>query len=218
MSTGELQKSRGAIHGGLFLASLILVTAGFPSIPWPWYFVIPVLVYSGIVLFFGPLRRTAPVLGVGSLGGTRLVCAVVLAVTSAGILVAFQALFRPDVKDLAAKVPVDWFGNLLLAGLCFSVVNAVLEEIVFRGVLWEVLAVEWNSAIALGVTSVLFGVGHLDGYPPGPSGAVMAGVYGVCLGVLRWWTGGLALATACHVCADTTIFCIFVVSGAFDGR
>ncbi len=206
------------MHGGLFLASLIIVTAGFPSLPWPWYFVIPLLVYSGIVLFVGPLRRTAPELGVGCLGGMRLVCAVVVAVTSAGILVAFQALFRPDVKDLAAKLPVDWFGNLLLAGVCFSVVNAVLEELTFRGILWEVVAVEWNSAIALGATSVLFGVGHLDGYPQGPIGAVMAGVYGVCLGVLRWWTGGLVLATACHVCADATIFCLLVASGAFDGR
>ena len=218
MSTGELQKSRGAIHGGLILATFIIVTAGFPPLPWPWYFVIPLLVYSGIVLFVGPLRRSLPELSFGFLGGMPLVCAIVLAVTSAGILVAFQALFHPDAKDLAAKVPVDWFRNLLLAGVCFSVVNAVLEELIFRGVLWEVVAVEWNNATALGVTSMLFGVGHLDGYPPGPIGAVMAGVYGACLGMLRWWTGGLALATACHVCADTTIFCILVASGAFDGR
>ena len=61
-------------------------------------------------------------------------------------------------------------------------------------------------AVTLGVTAALFGLGHLHGYPPGPLGAVLAGLYGVALGLLRWWAGGLGLAVACHVSADATIF------------
>ena len=102
------------------------------------------------------------------------------------------------------------------AGICFSIVNAVLEELIFRGILWEVVSEEWNNAMALGVTALLFGVGHLDGYPPGPLGVILAGLYGITLGGLRWWTGGLALTTACHVGADATIFCILASAGAFD--
>ena len=63
-----------------------------------------------------------------------------------------------------------------------------------------------TSAVALAVTTVCFGCGHLYGYPPGPLGAVLAGAYGLALGVLRWWCGGLALAVGCHMCADATIF------------
>ncbi len=29
------------------------------------------------------------------------------------------------------------FGNLLLAGICFSVINAYSEELIFRGLLWD---------------------------------------------------------------------------------
>jgi membrane protease YdiL (CAAX protease family) len=94
----------------------------------------------------------------------------------------------------------------------------VLEELIFRGILWDVVADEWNEAAALGVTALLFGAVHLQGYPPGPLGALMAGLYGATLGALRWWTGGLGLATACHVGADATIFCILVGSKAFDGE
>ena len=35
---------------------------------------------------------------------------------------------------------VGWFGNLLLAGICFSVVNAAIEELIFRGILWELVS------------------------------------------------------------------------------
>jgi membrane protease YdiL (CAAX protease family) len=115
------------------------------------------------------------------------------------------------------KIPAAAFGHLVLAGVCFSIVNGILEELVFRGVLWEALAKEWNVAMALGVTAALFGLGHLHGYPPGPLGAILAGLYGVALGLLRWLAGGLGLAVACHVIADATIFSLLASSGAFSG-
>jgi uncharacterized protein len=216
MSAGERKKNTAAIHGVVFFATLIVVTAGFPSLPWPWYLVIPLLVYGGVVSAVGPLRRTLPKLVVGRLGGMPLACAAVLAVITTSVLMGFHALICPDVKDLAAKLPMRWFGNLLLAGVFFSVMNAAIEELIFRGILWEVVSDEWSNGVALCVTSLLFGLGHLRGYPPGLFGAILAAIYGITLGLLRWWTGGLGLGTACHVCADATIFYILAGTGALD--
>jgi hypothetical protein len=112
---------------------------------------------------------------------------------------------KPDVSDLLAELPTTLFGNLLLAGVAFSTVNATLEELIFRGLLWEFIVAEWNSYAALGATTVLFGLGHLHGYPPGPLGAVLAGLFGLGLGLMRMWTGGLGLPIAVHICADATI-------------
>jgi membrane protease YdiL (CAAX protease family) len=214
--TEELAKTRGAIHGSLFFAAWIAVTAGFPLLLWPWYLALPLLAYGAIVLVIGSLRRTAPKLAVGRMGGWPLLYTVVLALTATGVLICFQIIMRPELTDLAAKIPVDWFANILLAGVCFSIANAALEELIFRGVLWQVVSEEWNQGTALVVTTLLFGIGHLQGYPPGPIGAILAGLYGLTLGALRWWSGGLGLATACHVGADATIFCIITATGAFD--
>src|SRR5262249_38324054 len=119
---------------------------------------------------------------------------------------------------LLARMPVSPFAGLsrlILAGLFFSFANAAMEELIFRGVLYEAVAAERGAAIAVGVTALLFGLEHAQRYPPGALGAVLPGRYGVSLGLLRWWSGGLGLGVLCHVCADATIFGIVVWAGAF---
>jgi hypothetical protein len=199
-------KQDGAVHGTVFLLALGAIAIGLSPLRWPWYLLLPLLAYAVVVLAWPRLRRTAPRLAIGRFDGWPLAAAVALSVATSIVLVAYQALARPDVADLAAGLPVAAFRNLLFAGVCFSAANAALEELIFRGVLWEVAAAEWNVAVALGATAALFGLGHLHGYPPGPLGVVLAGLFGLALGLLRWWTGGLGLAIAVHVCADATIF------------
>jgi membrane protease YdiL (CAAX protease family) len=165
-----------------------------------------------MVLALPPLWRTAPRLALGRLGRAPLLLAATFSAATSGVLIGYHALFRPDVTELAAQLPVAALGNVVLAGICFSIVNATLEEIVFRGVLWHIVAAEWNAGVALLVTSILFGLGHLHGYPPGPVGAVLAGLFGLAVGLLRWWTGGLGLALVCHMAADATIFGLLVWS------
>ena len=97
-----------------------------------------------VVVAWPRLRRAEPRLTLGRMVGWPLAAAVVLAVATVVALAGFQALVRPDVADLAAGLPVAAFGSLLVAGVCFSTINAVLEELIFRGVLWEATAAEWN--------------------------------------------------------------------------
>jgi membrane protease YdiL (CAAX protease family) len=216
---GPRDQKRGwqAVHGGLFLALVVAVVALFPALGWPWYLLLPVAVYGALVVLVPPLRRSCPRLSLGRADRWGVTAAVALVVLTSAVLLAYQALQHPEVTDLAARLPVAVFGNLFLAGLCFSVGNAVLEEVIFRGVLYEALAADWGAAVAVGVTAVLFGLGHVHGYPPGPVGAVLAAGYGVALGLLRWWSGGLGLSVGCHVCADATIFGIMASVGAFGG-
>ena len=206
----------GAVHGCLFLAALGAAALIAPPLSWPWYLLLPLLAYGGIVLLFAPLRRTAPTIGIGRVSVAALASAAILSAATTFVLIAFHAWARTDVTELAGRVPVAPFGNLVLAALGFSIFNASLEELAFRGVLWGAIAQEWNSLVALVVTSIFFGVAHLHGYPPGSVGATLAGTYGLALGVLRWWTGGLGLSLACHICADATIFSLIWWSGAWD--
>jgi membrane protease YdiL (CAAX protease family) len=216
MNAVVLRKGDAAWHGALFLAAVAVVATTMPGCPWPWYLLLPLLLYAGIAWAVPPLRRTAPRLTIGRIGGAPLACAVALSGATAAVLVGFHLLARPQVTALAANLPIAAFANLALAGVCFSFLNAVLEELVFRGVLWEAVVKEWNATVALAVTAALFGLSHFHGYPPGLLGIVLASLYGVALGLLRWWAGGLGLAVACHISADATIFSLLLFSGAFE--
>jgi membrane protease YdiL (CAAX protease family) len=208
-------QSNGAIHAAVFLTAFVVAVTAISPLRWPWYLVLPLAAYALIVAVWPPLRRTTPRFSLGRMSGWPLAAAVVLAVATVTALVGFHLLARPDVTGLAAGLPVAAFGSLLIAGVCFSTINAALEELIFRGILWEATAADWNRGIALGATSILFGVGHVHGYPPGPLGAVMAGVFGLALGLLRLWTGGLGLAILVHICADATIFTLLFRPEAF---
>jgi membrane protease YdiL (CAAX protease family) len=207
-----------SLHAFLLLAAVLGGARSWPPLQsWPWFWLAPLAVYAVVVLAIGPLRRSFPRLKAGCVDARGIAVGVVLCLATSGVLLGYQWLMHPDVSELAAHLPGSLLGSVALAWACFSLLNAALEELVFRGVLYEALLPGWGAPATVAITAVLFGLGHLHGYPPGPVGAVLAGLYGVALGLIRCWTGGLALAVACHVFADATIFGILVYTGAFVG-
>lgn len=109
--------------------------------------------------------------------------------------------------DVAAGQPL-WL--LVLAGAGFSLLNAAVEEAIFRGVLQGALHRVSGPVLAVVVQALAFGVLHVVGIPTGVVGAVMAGAWGVLLGVMRWRTGGIVAPYVAHVAADATIFCMLL--------
>ncbi|MDB6153237.1 MAG: family intrarane metalloprotease [Chthoniobacteraceae bacterium] len=109
--------------------------------------------------------------------------------------------------------PVHALGGIIYTGIVFSLLNAIFEELVFRGVLYDALESQWGAWGAVVATAAMFGYGHLRGYPPGLPGVVLAGIYGLALGWLRVRTGGLGLPIAAHIAADATIFVIVASTG-----
>jgi membrane protease YdiL (CAAX protease family) len=97
--------------------------------------------------------------------------------------------------------------------MIFAILNASLEELIFRGVLFTAIESQVNTPPTVLITAMLFGWGHMHGYPPGPLGAILAGIYGLALGWLRVFTGGLGLPVMAHIVADATIFLIVVRAG-----
>jgi uncharacterized protein len=81
---------------------------------------------------------------------------------------------------------------------------ALFEELVLRGYILGAIAREWGAAVAIGITSLLFGLLHLGN--PGASAWTMAAVVvaGVLLGALRLVTGSLAAAWLAHLAINWT--------------
>jgi membrane protease YdiL (CAAX protease family) len=206
----------GGLHGLLFFA-LFMATPMIPSLRvWPLFWIVPLLAYATVIALTPTLRATFRPWSFGSLSARNLLATLIIAGVSCTALVIFHLLAKPDLQFYRGLLPAAVLRHILFAGFFFSVGNALLEELVFRGILFDALEAEWGKLVSVLGTSALFGYGHLHGYPPGPLGAVLAGIYALALGSLRIFTSGLGFPVIAHIAADATIFTLLVRSGAFQ--
>ena len=208
------QANLQALHGGLFLA-LLPISSVIPDLAgWPWLLLVPLAFYGIIVCLIPPLRRSVHWIKFGNLGGKVLLATAAIIVVTSLALLWYNAQFKQDVLPLSQMLPFWLPVPVVVAGALFSILNALMEEVIFRGILLDALASQVGSKLAVVVQALAFAVGHSQGYPPGNFGMVLAGTYGLVLGLLRLWTGGLAAPWIAHVFADATIFWIVVSGGS----
>ncbi len=141
----------------------------------------------------------------GALAGIILYSGIVLVAFIAGWYAIRTVSF--DAGALAGA-----FGLLVFA--------AAFEEILFRGVLFQMLEKSIGTGWALALSGMLFGVLHLGNTNATLIGAVAVGLAGVALGALFAWTRDLWLLTGVHVMwnfMQGPIFGVAVSGNSFQG-
>ncbi len=126
-------------------------------------------------------------------------------------LVGWVVLFHPNLRDVVGAYVPDLPLPVLIAGAVgFALVNAALEELIWRGVLQDRLDPLFGAAGAIAISSISFGVQHLHGVPRGAIGVLLAGSWAVMLAALRKHARGMLAPFLSHVVADATIAVIIL--------
>jgi membrane protease YdiL (CAAX protease family) len=204
-----------AVHAALLAALLTVPHLAPVRVPWPWDLLLALGAYALLCARVPALRASVGRLWLrrGALDRALVpwIAAVVLVASAA--LIAWVAVFRPDVRDVRAFVPPVHPVLLVIGGVVvFPVVNALLEEVVFRGVVYDAFeSVLGRGRAPLVAQAVAFGLAHWHGFPRGVVGVGMAFVYGLMLGELRRRARGLLAPVVAHVFADATIFALVYV-------
>jgi uncharacterized protein len=199
------------VHLGILLCSLTLFSVIPGTRRWPWFLLIPVLLYWALVQSFRPLRLTATWFRVGHPTLPMWIAAATVAVASAVSLLLWFKLAPPDVKWQAGLIPTWSPGRLALVGLGFALSNAAVEEMIWRGVIFDTLErARLPTLPVVLMQAVSFGVIHLHGFPSGSVGIMLASAYGAILGLLRAQTRGLLVPFVTHAFTDLSIFGILV--------
>lgn len=124
-------------------------------------------------------------------------------VVAAGVLsgLVFQPETSPqrDLQDLLRGAS-GWPAGLALF-LTVAVLAPCFEELLFRGFLLPVLARRGSLALALGASSLLFGLIHLQ-----PAGLPILGTLGLALGFAMAHTGSLRTPILVHACWNGSLF------------
>jgi len=130
-------------------------------------------------------------------------CIVIISVVA--LIIWFESF--PQRSQLATAYIPSW--NLffvVLGGFGFALLNALLEEIIWRGALWQALSEIFAPTLVLIFQAISFGALHIQGIPGGTFGMILAGCYGFMLGILRYKSNGLAMPIIAHIFADLCIY------------
>jgi membrane protease YdiL (CAAX protease family) len=193
---------------GVFCCGCIaLALLGWPSQLW---LALGLATYAAVAWFGRGQRRAFDWFTAGTITREVVLAAAASILLSAVAVIIWFLTVRPDINDLIETFVPDWHWALLIAGgLLFSMLNAAVEEMAYRGVLMDAL----DQSVGAGMLSLLgqaaaFGVFHIIGFPRGWIGVGLAFIFGVMMGLIRRLSGGLLAAWAAHVCTDVVIVSI----------
>ena len=140
----------------------------------------------------------------------------ILTIIGIGIISSLALIFWARWTDnlgIAVKMAegIRYYPKVLMVVLlipCFACLNALIEEIVYRGVLQEALSEGFtNKHLIVALQASAFAAFHFaSGFPNGVSGYILTLLYGSVLGYLREESKGLLAPILCHILADLTIF------------
>lgn len=211
------------------LTALLAVLFPISLLPWQATMALALGIYALLARLDPAL---APAAGWARRGSVPLMPTAIVAGVTPFALAGWLVVARPDLSDaLRAYVPDLPLAALIAGGVAFALLNASLEELIWRGVLHDRLEAiaspapieerseampgrrlpPSRSAVAvIALTSISFGVQHAHGVPRGFIGALLAGVWAVMLAWLRRRARGLAAPVVAHVVADATIAVIML--------
>jgi membrane protease YdiL (CAAX protease family) len=204
------RRSRAAVHLGVFW-TLVAVAQLFGVRYSQFTFGFSIAAYAAIVWSVPWLRGTVGWARRGTLGwDVRLLIAAVVATSSVGLIVWHQ-LTSADLSDISRDFIPDVAPWLLIIGaLGFSMVNAMVEEVAYRGVMMHALDAAFGvGVVALVLQAVPFGIMHMTGgFPRGYVGVALATVYGLMMGLIRRRSQGMLAPWLAHVLTDAAIAAI----------
>lgn len=176
---------------------------------WPWIMVVPLSVVFG-VQWLTP-RYSQLFWRIGDINRRTVSTAAAVALLSCGALWLWLEWMAPDLSIPRSLLPSANAGVMALALAGFAVLNALIEELIFRGLVQEAFLTSFPVAVAVGAQGALFALAHaIGGVPDGPTGVVLTFIYGTALGALRQWSKGLAVPLGVHVVTDLFIGVVLV--------
>jgi membrane protease YdiL (CAAX protease family) len=166
-------------------------------------FVVPWLIVLGVAAMVWPEARVPWRPAAGAWRSPRTLLVVLGAL---GGVAWLYAGMLAQIAERGCVPPPMTMG--VLSGI---VLGPVVEEWIFRGILWQELVPAGpppprSVVLAAVVTSALFAIWHLPFNPAAP--LLAHGLFGAIMAVVRWQLGGLLPCVALHGAANTIYFLV----------
>ena len=163
----------------------------------------------GTVFIISPARKSLSWLRFGRLDAISRLLVLLTSLFSAAALIVWAAFSENLGAGFMMAQPLRQSPKALvfLFGVpLFALLNALAEELMFRGALQSALMSVFRPFSVLVLQAAAFAAIHFAaGFPNGVSGYLMVLLYGIMLGYLRQRSKGMLAPYLTHVAADLVI-------------
>lgn len=175
------------------------------GVPWP----LPALIALGLARVAERRHCPMPARPFTSGGRVRVICEIFVAAALCAPIAAALSACSLDGQRIVIAMRFPGIPTMIAVILALATLNAVAEELMWRGRLMRILThsgLSPNGSVLVQATS--FGLAHVGGLPGGMAGVGGALVLGLVLGVLRGRHAGLLGCVVVHVVVDVAIFSV----------
>jgi membrane protease YdiL (CAAX protease family) len=194
-----------------FLMAFLTTMLPIPFVRLGLFFIIPLAIYALLFRIFPVLKKRSRWFYIGSTDKYTWLGGMAVAIVSSVALYIWAAVTKPNLGDLLSLIPNQTLGTLVVVGIAFALFNSIVEESIYRGILWDSFGkIFGNVIIVTLLQAAIFGIAHIQGFPRGAIGVAMAFVYGIFLGAIRLRSKGLLAPIIVHIIADLTLYFILL--------
>ena len=205
-------KTEFALFGPCLFFLMVYLTGFLPFATLGVSLIIPLILYLALMMFYRRLKEKSFFIKIGKTDSFTWLIGLAIVLVSSLTLYFWAKITDPNLNDLLSIMPRAGLGTLLLFGIIFAIVNSIVEESIYRGILYDSLGHLFKSRpLVLLIQAAVFGLAHFSrGFPRGAIGVTLAFIYGIMLGIVRDRTKGLLAPIIFHIAADFTIFLILL--------
>jgi len=167
------------------------------------YFLIPVVLFTLVILFIPKVKST-----IGwwheEVINRKLMLQMLLAIGISGLgMFIYLKMNTSSIDRFIGMLPEGSLIFLIGMGIAYALLNAVVEEYIFRGMIWNALEkIMTNKSLVIFSQAAIFGITHYWGLPGGVSGVVLIFTWSLYLGYIRQKTGGILGVIGLHFGAN----------------
>jgi membrane protease YdiL (CAAX protease family) len=177
------------------------------------FYLSSMVLYLIIVVAIPTLKREVTWLRLGTIDRKVGGIIGITAVGSALLLLLWSFGLNQDLSGYIEDLPDLSPLILILGGLLFSAFNAVVEEFLARGILWDGFRAIYSHFWFINIMQALiFSIWHYYGFPGGLIGSLMVFFWSLLLGWMKQRSRGMLAPVMAHFAADFTIFLIVYLS------
>ena len=192
---------------GLFLfLSILPIYLIIPLYQNPMFYILIITLFISVLVYGNQIFK---LFRIGELRDVKIWFAIIFVSVMASLSLVIWGVWTDNLGVGAAAIQEFKQHSVILILVLMpvlSLVNAIVEETVFRGIIQTELSTIFNIYIAIFLQAFLFAAFHYaGGFPNGVAGFAMTFVYACSLGVMRFKVKGLLAPIITHWMADLTI-------------